>query len=388
MVVVAVKRQYYQSDADAITVSNQNFSRYKSFEVERSIDKICGTFRIVISRPKKNPFKNGTVINVVLDGLRYMKGKIYDVELNGDAKSDDIVISGRDITGDLIDSTVPDDAKVHKAGANMTTIAQKIVDSLGMGIAIINLTGNPIESFTEDEIISCETGQTAIDFLEQYSRKRQLFINTRTDGSLAFFKANGVNRGNRIIHQASNNNNNVITWNSKFNTSDRFYKYICKSQQPSNSGFYDEFTGVAYDAEIDDSRQFEFVADEISSQAECDERAKEESNVRRARAFEYTVTVQGFKDKREWAVNQLVSVEDDFADVHGEFLIKSVRYRLDINDGRTTRIVLTNKDAYTAQESISAGDAKTSNAGKLWMPKPIDLKYKPDLRATQYDLTQ
>ena len=366
MAIESSKNQLYNEKESVITVSNENFSRFKSFAIRRSIDDICGSFNIVISRPEDNPFKNNTVINIVLDGRQFMKGIIYGVRLTGDAKTDDIVISGRDITGDLIDSMVPDDAKVYKAGANIINIAQKIIDSLGLDIKVVNNTGDPIEDFSEEEIISCETGQTAIDFLEQYSRKRQLFINTSVGGALEFFKANGVNVGNRIINQKGNNNNNVIKWDTKYNTSERYGTYICKSQKESSSGSVDDFAGTAVDEESRSSRIFEFISEESSNQSECDERAEEESNVRRARSFEYEATVQAFGDNNDWTINQLVSVDDEFADVHGEFLIKAVEYNLDINKGRTTAVMLTHKDAYTVQASISARESKTSNAGAGW----------------------
>ena len=40
----------------------------------------------------------------------------------------------------------------------------------------------------------------AIDFIEQYSRKRQLFINTNVNGDLEFFKASGVNLGKNVCN--------------------------------------------------------------------------------------------------------------------------------------------------------------------------------------------
>lgn len=365
-VALTTPKQIFEETEAVITVSNTNFARFKSFVIKRSVDDVCGTFRVVISRPAENPFKRNMVIDIELDGRQFMRGRIYDIELNGEADADDIIISGRDITGDLIDSTVPDDAKVHQAGANLMTITKKIIDSLGLDIGVLNNTGGPIESFAEDEIVSCETGQTAIDFLEQYSRKRQLFINTTTLGDLEFFKAGGENLGNRLINEFDNNNNNVIVWNVNYNTSELFREYICKSQKASDTGSYDEFTGTAIDIQSVEGRKLEFIAEEVSTQAECDERAKQESNVRRARSFEYTATVQGFRDKEKWDVNQLVAVVDDFTDVYGQFFVKAVEFMLDITNGSTTRLTLTHKDAYTVQAAISAREVKTSEAGALW----------------------
>lgn len=364
----------YTDTASIIRISNTNYKTFKSFFVTRSIDDVCGSFSIVISRPANDvtPFKTGDLIDIVLDGTQVMRGKIYQIGIEGDSTTDDIILSGRDITGDIIDSTVPDDSKVYSGGVRIEDIASKIILSLGLAdkIRVLNFSGSDIVPFSEEEIVSCETGYTTIKFLLKYSRKRQLFLNTDVFGNLIFFKAAGIKTGNQIINEFANNQNNVISYKSKFNISDRFNKYICKSQDVKlwlgGDDAIVDTDGIAIDDQISTTRVFEFKAKESMNAAEAQQRAAEEANIRRARAFEYTVVVQGFKDKKLWEINQFVNVSDDKADLHGEFLIKKIEYNLDVIKGRTTKLTVVDRDSYTVQAAINKIDSNSQNKAK-WL---------------------
>jgi len=361
----------YKASDSSVVKFDTRYQAFKRIVVSRTIDGVCGEFTISMSRPKNNAktFKAGDVLDIVLDGQQVMRGKIYTVDLEGDAFEDLISISGRDITGDLIDSTVPDDSKTYTDGANIFQIAGKILQSKGMSkyIGIHNDTGGDIASFTKDEIVSCEIGDTVIEFLMKYCRKRQIFLNTSVRGDLVFFKAQGKTTGNQVINNFKNNNNNVISYKTKFGIADRYNKYICKSQgvQWVNGKSPVSSEGTVTDHGVSPFRELEFKLEEGSSGSEeCKKRAAEESNVRRARAFEYEVVVQGFKGKQLWDVNQLVTVSDDRAGVQGEFLVRGVEYKVDSREGSTTKLTITNNDAYTAQAAVSLRDRQKSS--KKW----------------------
>jgi prophage tail gpP-like protein len=361
----------YNDTASIVKTLDTNYKTFKSFIISRSIDDVCGKFKIVISRPQTiiSPLRTGDTVDIILDGTQVMRGKIYENILTGDAFSDDIIISGRDITGDIVDSTVPDDSKVYSNGVSIFDIAGKILGSMQLSddIGIRNQTGGTIIPFTDDEIVSCNVGYTVIKFLMKYCRKRQLFLNTDAFGRLVFFKADGVTTGNRIINLNVGIDNNVISYKVKYNISNRFGRYVCKTQDIGGWGDLTvDAVGGASDPQITARRTLEFKMEEGGDSSEGADRAAEESNVRRARGFEYVVTVQGFKDKQFWGVNQFVTVADDKADVHGTFLVKAVEYRLDNILGRTTKLTITNKDAYTAQAAISLREAQESDAGSGW----------------------
>lgn len=370
-VILKVPELGFTGNKAIVKSFSTNYKIFKSIVVSRSIDDVCGTFKIVISRPKGpgSPLKVGDTIDIILDDVSVMRGKIYEATLEGDAFSDNIIIAGRDITGDLVDSTVPDDSKIYTNGANIFDIAGKVLTSMRLSddIGIRNLTGGPVVSFTDDEIVSCKVGYTVIKFLLKYCRKRQLFLNTDSAGNLVFFKADGVKTGNRIVNLHEGLENNVISYKAKYNLSDRFGRYICKTQDASGWGDLEiDAVGSVLDTAVSSKRTLEFKLEEGSDSSEGKARAAEESDVRRARAFEFVVKVKGFKDKRLWGVNQFVIVEDEKADVHGTFLIKAVEYSLNNEEGRITKLTITNKDAYTTQAAINKRNSIESDAGSGW----------------------
>jgi prophage tail gpP-like protein len=366
--ILDLTRDTYSDKVSIVRVGNTNYKTFKAYSVSRSLDDVCGTFEIEISRPEKgvNPFKTDQVIDIQLDNTQIMRGKIYDVSLKGDAYSDTILISGRDIIGDIVDSTVPDDAKVFSGGVGLFDIAFSILKALGAHnlFSIKNHTGETITPFSAEEIVTCETGDTVIEFLLKYCAKRQIFLTSNPYGDLVFFKAQGETTGNVLINKLKSNKNNVISYQSKFNIAERFYKYICKSQDSDGWGGGNVDTGgTALDTGMSIVRQREFKMEEGGLAKECEERAKEEANIQRARGFEYQAVVQGFKDKVLWKTDQFVKIFDEKCSISGEYLVKSVEYSLTNDTGRTTKLVCTHRDAYTLQASID----KRSKTGIGWV---------------------
>lgn len=360
----------YDDATTTIEVSSSSYKTFKSFMVSRSIDDMCGRFSLTMSRPKgASPIRTGDIINISLDGKQVMRGRVYKALLEGDASSDYISLAGRDITADVFDSTVPDTCKVFSDSVSILSMIQSIVRDMGLSkeIAVINKTGDVINNFTDTEVVSAKLGKKVSVFIHKYARKRQLFINTDVNGNIILFRADGIFTPNKLINRAVSDDNNVIGFSVSRDISKRYYKYICKSQ--SSNGWGDsevDATGYAIDDEISENRVLEFKLEEGQDSTECRERAIEESNVRRARGFEYTVTVSGHKDKTLWEVNQFVLVDDDKADVHGIFIVKKVEYTLNLRQGRITKLVLTSKDAYTLQASIDSRAKQESGSGSLW----------------------
>jgi prophage tail gpP-like protein len=367
-----------------ILIDGKTYSEMKKCTVTRHVDTVCGTFSLHLPTDKTNPFKIGSVLSIKMGGAQVMRGKVYCLEQVIGPEKDEIVVSGRDITGDLVDSTVPDSCKVFGAGVHILDIAKKIVAERGFEKSIFcyNNAGD-VQPFSEDEIITCEVGDTISDFLMRYCRKRQLFLNTDPFGNLIFFRADGVDTGNNIQHLTTSNANNVIERSIKRISHECFNRYICRSQEldaweslksvASGGEERDVDTfGEAFDSRPENAgRELEFLLEKGGSSADCTARATEEADVRRSRAFEYSVKVKGYRDIKPWAVNQLVNILDTRADISGKFYICGVEYNYDMNEGKTTRLSISYKDAYVllAKRLLSIEKAKTNQEsflGNFW----------------------
>ena len=359
---------------DMLRISDNKQLGYKKIVVGRSMDNVCGYFEITVDRGfyDRSVAFPGQVVNIELDNRQIMRGRIYRVVSLGDASSGDIVISGRDVTGDLVDSTVPEGAKIFASGVDILTIGRGVINGLGLGFLIgAYLQGqNTIEPFSGEDVISDITAVSAIDFLHRYCRKRQLILNTDIFGNLLFKKAEGTRSNNEIINKFRGTNNNVISYRGTYDISKRYRKYICRSQDAELwSSEEVDSSGTALDTDplLYEGRELEFRMEEGADGSEALKRAEEESNLRRSRAFTYTAIVEGFEDKTLWAIDRVVKVVDDFIFAQGDFLIKAVEYRWDLREGKTTKLELTTVDAYTAQANIDKIKSKYSNQGLEWL---------------------
>ena len=372
----------------AVLVGGREYTRFKSYSISRSVDDICGSFSLVLTTPLNNPFELDSVIDIFIDSKQVMRGKVYSVEKTTDNNINDLMIYGRDITGDLIDSTVPDSCKTFLAvNDGVTTlsifdIAVSMIEAAGMSklISCINKAG-VIEPFSSDEIIVYRFGDTISDHLTRYCRKRQLFLNTDEMGNLVFFRATGSDNKNCLYAQYNGKNNNVISRSTKNSIHDRFYKYICRSQDAGNWGTILSALGLGEDDEDRDIdangeafdrspdikntfRVLEFKLEKGGNDADCTGRAIEEAGLRRARAFRYSATVRGYSDIAPWSVDQIVKIVDDFAGIYGFLYLAAVEYRYDLDGGKTTRLELSYLDAYSliAAQQSSVEEAKQNRA--------------------------
>jgi prophage tail gpP-like protein len=107
---------------------------------------------------------------------------------------------------------------------------------------------------------------------------------------------------------------------------------------------------------------------------ECEERAKEEVNIRRALGQPYTVIVAGHSqpDGTVWDFGQFVPVNDEVKGVIGEHLVKSVEWSEDTRGGSTTRMVCVQSDAYqVVAEPTPATKRKSKTSPSLENAVPI-----------------
>jgi prophage tail gpP-like protein len=175
-------------------------------------------------------------------------------------------------------------------------------------------------------------------------------------GNLLIFRPDRSNKASgALIHKPNNRTNNVINYSTKRSQQGRFATILCRSQD--NFGF-DPFAdyagdgtdrkGEATDGQMRLTRYLEIQAEESMSDEECPDRAKEEVNIRRASGTQYTATVQGHAQSGGvvWDFGQFVQVDDEFANIQGEFLIKAVEWSENIRQGATTRLMCVPPDAY------------------------------------------
>lgn len=359
-----------------IRINGVPYTRWESASVSRSIDNSSGQFNFSTSdlSPKEFPIKRGDPVVVLVGGVAKCTGFVDQINASGDSTSHTITVSGRDNTSDLIDSSTPASVRVIEGPISLQKICTDVITALGANIQVDDVSG-VANVFISTELQASENGDKCMEFLQSYSRKKQVFLIPSGDGRLLIFRPGAELATSPILHQLGNDQNNVKSWNLSQKQDGRYNKYICRSQD--NIGF-DEGAdygpdgmnrkGEVVDPNIRQGRTLEINAEESMNDDQCLERAKEEANIRRARSTEYSVVVVGNQqvDGKVWDIGQRTTVKDDIAGINGSFIIRSVEYTIELGQGEQTKIVFAPIDAYKVQAATTKTDARKSNEGRKY----------------------
>ena len=84
--------------------------------------------------------------------------------------------------------------------------------------------------------------------------------------------------------------------------------------------------------------------------AECEQRADEESNLRRAKGLRYSATLVGDaqRDGSPWNIGYIADVMDDYNGARGELLMFAFLTSVDLGSGSETEVSCSPADAYRA----------------------------------------
>ena len=348
-----------------VSVDGEVFGLWESASVTRSIDSNAGSFRLTNSSTtpiSEYPMKVGDKVKIIIDDVKKVVGYIDDFSEDEDDGTHTVTISGRDNIQDLIDSSVPDTAKVSKGPITLKALCEKVIAAIGAEIEVVNKVDG-IAEFTTEDLQAAGTGEMCMEFLVSFARKRQVYLVADGTGKMLIYRPDTSNKANQpLIHKKDNAANNVKRYSKKNSNQHRFNKYIVKSQDNFGNNTEADYSdagtnrsGEAIDSEIRPTRILEIQAEESMTDAECKERAAEEANVRRAQGLVYTAIVAGTTqyDGTTWDFGQFLQVDDDFAGVVGEFLIKEVNYNIDVNSGTLTTLTCVQPDAYQVTAEAS-----------------------------------
>ena len=359
-----------------VDINDKTFKTVKSLDVDTDLDTFGFEFNLDINIPiEESDFKTlGEAIKIKVDGEELMTGFIEKTSTSYSADSANLRISGRDKLCDFSDSRVSN--KIFKTPIGFIQILEKLLKETGYKIvsnniiglqrrlaqneiSIINEYGN-VDNFETNESIGFGKDESAYQLIQRLADKRQLVIGTNGVGNIVIRKI-GDSRAATILLNDNrfgepNLQNNIKDGSVNRDESKLFYEYRIFSKssgiEPTTTttegnisrdilkGNSTQYSGVFYDESVRKTRKF---IDHVTglTNAQCYERAKWEANIRRARSFDYSCAVSGFRQNLKevtnfsvnplWRINQLVYVYDKQADIDEELLVKSVKYSKSLN---------------------------------------------------------
>lgn len=358
-----------------LKVNGTVYTNFISATVQIRLDTLSNSFSFSLIAEDGNPlpFRLGDSCEVLIDDDTVVTGNIEILTVDYSANSHTIGITGRDKTGDLLDSTLQKLPAVTAQAITLKQVIELVIDSLGADVQVVdNVNPEPFENTVN--LLNVESGDGAWDFIQEKARQRQVLLTSNADGNIVITRSEPTVLTNGVLQNTLNaTDNNVLRSNVVYDDTGRYNFYVLTSQlgliPVSRSGAADnglivDQVGSTRDDNIRRGRQLVLIAEGPFPIITNNERALWEANIRKARGTVYSATVQGHRiGGTLWAVNNLVSVTDVFAGVSGEMLINSITFNESVNEGTTTDLSLVEKNSY--QLTLAEPKAQTFGSGFL-----------------------
>lgn len=356
-----------------LEVEGIQYGGFTSAQAQLRLDALSNTFSFDATSDRANPlpFRGGEACSVFVDGELVLTGNIEIVSAAYESNKHTISFQGRDKTGDLLDSSLggkgSDDATpladITRGNFSLQTLCRRVIAHIGADIVVVDEVNPKLFKEAEDNAAP-EPGQGAFEFLEKYSRKRQVLLSSDAQGNLLLTASRGETIDASIIHRIDDPGgaNNVIRADVSYDSTGRFNLYRAISQLNTTPGSLAGTLAAAsvasqggqkaIDDQIRKGRQLILVSEAAVSGTDSKDRATWEANIRKARGRVYSAELSGFRDQEGnlWRLNTLPQVIDQFAGIEARMLVNIVTFSTAISDG-TEKVTLgfVEKNAYTLE---------------------------------------
>lgn len=337
------------------------YDTFTDVSVFKSLETASGDFRFAASNVGRNfsgtqktfPFNKGDECVIRVNSQKLITG--YINEVSGTYSGDDFSMSvyGRDKTQDLIDCTIKGNLDL-KSPVSLKTIIERILSLNGIDDILV-IENDATSQFSKSELVGiANKGENAFQVIERCCRKKQVLLTTDEDGDIVLTRAGTTHYPVLLKNEYKATDNNIIEASFSDSDSERYYLYLVYTQGNLFSGITDagikSKKGQAIDSNIRNTRVLELNSNLSTDVQTNRDRAIWESNIRRARGFQYNCKVRGyFLDPLGNTIlqpNRVVTVRDDMFGINADLLIKSCTYTKS-NEGSFTNLELVNKDSYT-----------------------------------------
>lgn len=362
-----------------LTVNGSPFTDFMSASVTIALDTLSNDFSFTASAVSDfPPLKQGDAVKVTVDNETVLTGYIDEVS-GMDAEGQHVITyTGRDRTGDFVDSQV---GIINDLRTGNTLTLKKLIEltvsHLGQTLKVID-TVNPEPFSQTEDIVSPRIGTNAFEFVLKYAQKRQALLSSTPEGNILITQSSPTDSNGVVQSIRGAGDNNVLTQNWTIDASVRFNKYIHRGQLDpialnfagvSSSADVSDQSGVATDSDVRVGRQMVNVDGREGSLAYSSEslaqRAKWSKQLAKAKSIRYNCIVQGHQMPQGglWTVNSLVQVNSDVADISRKMLVNAVTFSQGEGQPTMTSLEFVEKNVYTIDEKLTSSKKVGNGAG-------------------------
>lgn len=340
----------------SLRVNGVEYGGWKTARVTRGIEAVSGTFDLAVSERWANQDQAWPILEedecaVRLGDEAVITGYVDRRGLSFGAREHTLSVSGRDKTGDLVDSSAVLD-KWEFRNISLQTLATRVCAPFGIRVTLHSRLGQA--EIPPVARLSIDPGDTAFDVIERACRMVGALPIPDGAGGLVLARP-GTARAQTDLVEGQN----ILSASAEYDTSGRYSSYLVLGQHKGTDAHSGAaaaaIKGRATDANVNRSARTLIIRPEGNvTPAQAEKRAQWEATVRAARSDTVIVTVQGWTQgdgKTLWPVNALVKVKSPFLGVNGSLLITQATYSVD-EGGTTTTLSLKNPNAFRPEPVV------------------------------------
>lgn len=289
-----------QTELVSLVIGGVAYTAWRSISIKYSSQSPERSFSVVASDEAPDYISNawvfepGTPVQVLASGELVLDGYINDLEINIEAESHELRVSGRSKSQDAVDCSV--DHKTHEW-------RNKRLDE------IANSTGNNTrfrldESMPPIDVVRANPGEKVWKFIDRHARAHGLFLTGQADGSVLITK-----HGKKRHAGALMEGNNLKVGAAKFSDRERHEKIKGKSQRAVGTGR----RATQINEEVTDpgarkGRVLQIMPDHHLDKKRARTRAEVSRDTRQGLSVSLSATIPGWRDDggRIWEAGWLV----------------------------------------------------------------------------------
>ena len=359
-----------------VHLNGVHFDRYTSIGFNRAVDNNVGQFTIEASdkNPKDTPLQANDLIEIYLGEQKVFTGYADKLTVKGSRDGSVITYVGRDTLCDAVDSSMPDKGKTKKGSYTLKSACEAALKTLGMTNKVIDTTADKIGNKKIKQQKTEKSGEgTVMQSLAKMAAKLQVWLVADENGDLLIFRA-----GEKTVDMPfyylfdGEGKNNILDAELCIDLSQVFSKVKIRGKGSVTFDISSAFAadlvdinGSHYDDNARPTRYLEVKSNDTMNKAQAAQRAMDEVNLRRAKAFEYKVETNFFTDKvgKILPLGGMCQVEDELRQVSGKFLIRGFDVKFDRGGGTKVSYTFAPAEAFQVVD-IDERNEKSSGKGK------------------------
>jgi prophage tail gpP-like protein len=333
----------------ALTVDGQVHRGWRAVKVSMGLDAAAAEISIELAErwsgaedaeAIRRSIRPGAAFILALEDEPAVEGFLDSLEVSYDDRAHTLTVTGRERTGDLVDSAAQVDGPHEFSGVGLEEAARRICTPFGIRVRAEGSLGAAFPRF------SIQPGETAWEAIARGARERAVIATGDGRGTLLLTRAGQGGEAAGAL-RLGGQDGNIRRANGSFDFKDRHSLVVVRGQA-EGSATGGQGQARATDADVTRYRPRVVLAEGQGEGATFQDRATWEVRVAAGKSRRVRYTVPGWRGRSGalWKPNTRAMVEDAYLDLARELLVSNVTFSLTPDGGTLTELQLAPVDAY------------------------------------------